>query len=237
MADPASVPRPAARSTRSSNPIFAASGPHPNIQQRMAALAVSVRTRGPVDLPVSVRARAPTDQQALQDRQDQQAWAERLNTVIDLSETLDEVDEVEHEEEDEVEHEEEDEDAGDEETEPEDEERSPLPATPQQAGPRVPGLMDATIDLTDSPPPRLASPPPAPPSPASPYTGPLSAIQCPICLDSLAAVRRRGRTILSTICGHVFCSACLPRALAATGRCPACRARLGTMDYHNLYLA
>jgi hypothetical protein len=72
-----------------------------------------------------------------------------------------------------------------------------LPATPQQAGPRVPGLMDATIDLTDSPPPGLASPPPAPPSPASPYTGPLSAIQCPICLDSLAAVRRRGNSSLS----------------------------------------
>jgi len=105
-----------------------------------------------------------------------------------------------------------------------------LPSTPQPTRATVAPHMEETIDLTDSPvagPSLLASPPPTT----------LISLSCPICLDSLAAVTKRGGRVLSTLCGHVFCGRCLPKCLSATGACPTCRTRLGGLHaYHSLFL-
>uniref|UniRef100_A0A3Q2P946 Ring finger protein 4 n=1 Tax=Fundulus heteroclitus TaxID=8078 RepID=A0A3Q2P946_FUNHE len=45
-----------------------------------------------------------------------------------------------------------------------------------------------------------------------------------------------GRLVVSTKCGHVFCSQCLRDALAASHTCPTCRKRLTARQYHPLYI-
>jgi len=97
------------------------------------------------------------------------------------------------------------------------------------------GIVDTTIDLTDSP------PPPTPALDQSPATehpaGVLAALHCPVCLDTLSAARAKGCRVLATTCGHIFCSNCLPRCVASNSQCPTCRARLlGHSSYHNLYI-
>jgi len=97
------------------------------------------------------------------------------------------------------------------------------------------GIVDTTIDLTHSP---------LPPTPAldqSPVAehpaGVLAALRCPVCLDTLSAARAKGCRVLATMCGHIFCSNCLPRCVASNSQCPTCRARLlGPNSYHNLYI-
>jgi len=91
-------------------------------------------------------------------------------------------------------------------------------------------VLDTTIDLTDSPNTNQgASPLPS---------GPLASLTCPVCLDTLAAVTRRGGRVVSTRCGHVFCGSCLPRCIQTTGQCPTCRTRLTLFGgFHPLYLA
>ena len=99
---------------------------------------------------------------------------------------------------------------------------------PQQAAPVLAPItpprqqdLNGTIDLTHSP----TLPPESPATPTSPCTGPLASLLCPVCLNSLEITKKKGRRILSTSCGHVFCGSCLPRSLASTGRCPSCRSR------------
>jgi len=97
------------------------------------------------------------------------------------------------------------------------------------------GIVDTTIDLTDSPTPLAPALDQSPP--AQPPAGVLDTLRCPVCLDTLAAARAKGCRVLATTCGHIFCSACLPRCLAANSQCPTCRARLpGPNNYHNLYI-
>ena len=94
-------------------------------------------------------------------------------------------------------------------------------------------VVDTTIDLTDSPPAPAVYQSYAAESPASV----LAILRCPVCLDSLAAARAKGYRVLATTCGHIFCSNCLPRCVAANSQCPTCRARLpGPSNYHNLYI-
>ncbi|NWY90595.1 RNF4 ligase, partial [Loxia curvirostra] len=62
------------------------------------------------------------------------------------------------------------------------------------------------------------------------------AIRCPICMDSYSEIVRRGRQLMSTLCGHVFCSRCLPIALETTHMCPTCRVELSPELYHPVYL-
>merc|ERR1712181_77258 len=69
------------------------------------------------------------------------------------------------------------------------------------------------IDLTSSP---LPAPSPPP-------------MQCPVCFDSLQSLLPP-RTALSTKCGHLYCSSCLPAALQASGCCPTCRKRVRMSD-------
>ncbi|NXR39430.1 RNF4 ligase, partial [Zosterops hypoxanthus] len=61
-------------------------------------------------------------------------------------------------------------------------------------------------------------------------------IRCPICMDFYSEIMRRGRQLMSTLCGHVFCSRCLPIALENAHMCPACRVVLSPELYHPVYL-
>ena len=61
-------------------------------------------------------------------------------------------------------------------------------------------------------------------------------VQCPVCMESLETIKRSGADILSTVCGHIFCSNCLPASLTSTGRCPSCRRRIGADDYHKIFI-
>nr|ACQ58295.1 RING finger protein 4 [Anoplopoma fimbria] len=61
-------------------------------------------------------------------------------------------------------------------------------------------------------------------------------ISCPVCLDSYSEIVESGRLVVSTICGHVFCSQCLRDALKSSHTCPTCRKRLTHRQYHPLYI-
>ncbi|NXR48212.1 RNF4 ligase, partial [Hippolais icterina] len=70
--------------------------------------------------------------------------------------------------------------------------------------------------------------------PSSAQTGVV--IRCPICMDFYPEIMRRGRQLMSTLCGHVFCSRCLPIALETAHMCPTCRVILSPELYHPIYL-
>ena len=70
----------------------------------------------------------------------------------------------------------------------------------------------------------------------SSYNGGGLVIQCPVCLLSLQTLKRRGCSIVSTLCGHLFCSKCLPLSLRNNGRCPTCRKLLGMTGYHQVFI-
>ncbi|NXB40813.1 RNF4 ligase, partial [Eulacestoma nigropectus] len=61
-------------------------------------------------------------------------------------------------------------------------------------------------------------------------------IRCPICMDFYPQIMQSGRLILSTLCGHVFCSECLPVALQTAGFCPTCKTDLSPEQYHPIYI-
>ncbi|NXA01965.1 RNF4 ligase, partial [Nesospiza acunhae] len=61
-------------------------------------------------------------------------------------------------------------------------------------------------------------------------------IRCPICMDCYSEIVRSGRLIVATMCGHVFCSECLPVALETIGMCPTCRVELTPDLYHPIYI-
>ena len=116
--------------------------------------------------------------------------------------------------------------------------------------------LNTTVDLTRSPERPVLSHTQNTTSPGCstvPHSSPsLSTIQCPVCLDSLSTIRSKGKTIwtlhittppyppgnhlLSTTCGHVFCSFCLPESIKRDSKCPTCRKRLTSTDYHELFL-
>nr|XP_020441076.1 E3 ubiquitin-protein ligase RNF4 isoform X2 [Monopterus albus] len=61
-------------------------------------------------------------------------------------------------------------------------------------------------------------------------------ISCPVCLDSYSEIIESRRLVVSTKCGHVFCSQCLRDALTSSHTCPTCRKRLTHRQYHPLYI-
>ena len=61
-------------------------------------------------------------------------------------------------------------------------------------------------------------------------------IQCPICFESYPSLLKNGLHLVSSNCGHIFCSSCLPQSLMIRKICPTCRSRLSSEDYHPLYL-
>jgi len=89
----------------------------------------------------------------------------------------------------------------------------------------VPNLSSEVVDLTGSP----------SPSPASPSVE--SVLGCPICLESVAGVKRTGAAMVSTVCGHIFCSACLPNSIKVSGGCPTCRRPLSiNLGWHKIFI-
>ena len=71
-----------------------------------------------------------------------------------------------------------------------------------------------------------------PPSPEEPEP----TFSCIICLDSVKTIQSSSRHLCSTVCGHVFCSACLDASLKRKKECPMCRKKLGKKQYHPLFL-
>lgn len=52
---------------------------------------------------------------------------------------------------------------------------------------------------------------------------------CPICMNSLDEA-------CSTICGHVFCQSCIKQAIKSQKKCPTCRRKLTTSNFHRVFL-
>ena len=63
-----------------------------------------------------------------------------------------------------------------------------------------------------------------------------SSIQCQVCLEFSNSIRMNSYHLLSTVCGHIFCSRCLPECIRNSPTCPTCRRRLSSRDYHRIYL-
>jgi len=61
-------------------------------------------------------------------------------------------------------------------------------------------------------------------------------LQCPVCLESLKTLKKSGVCMMSTMCGHIFCSRCLPASLRASGRCPTCRRMIRGGEYHMIFI-
>jgi len=61
-------------------------------------------------------------------------------------------------------------------------------------------------------------------------------IHCPICLESASEFDNLKVFLVSTKCGHLFCSRCLPISIRTSGCCPTCRRKLFIMDYHRIFL-
>uniref|UniRef100_A0A4W3JL05 Ring finger protein 4 n=1 Tax=Callorhinchus milii TaxID=7868 RepID=A0A4W3JL05_CALMI len=61
-------------------------------------------------------------------------------------------------------------------------------------------------------------------------------ISCPICLDNYTEIVQSGRLIVSTKCGHVFCSQCIRDSLKNAQTCPTCRVKLNSRQCHPLYI-
>ncbi|XP_066944276.1 protein starmaker-like isoform X2 [Macrobrachium rosenbergii] len=77
-------------------------------------------------------------------------------------------------------------------------------------------------------------PPPRPP--ASPPHMEQPTITCLVCLDSVATINSSSRSLCSTVCGHVFCSACIKEVVKQRKQCPVCRKRLTKKQYHPLFI-
>ncbi|NXM82851.1 RNF4 ligase, partial [Oenanthe oenanthe] len=61
-------------------------------------------------------------------------------------------------------------------------------------------------------------------------------IRCPICMDCYSEMVQSGRQLVATMCGHLFCSECLPVALETVGTCPTCRMELTPDLYFPIYI-
>ncbi|KAM6221814.1 E3 ubiquitin-protein ligase RNF4 [Rhynchocyon petersi] len=65
---------------------------------------------------------------------------------------------------------------------------------------------------------------------------PSGTVSCPICMDGYSEIVQNGRLIVSTECGHVFCSQCLRDALKNCNTCPTCRKKINHKRYHPIYI-
>ncbi|KAF1571697.1 UNVERIFIED_CONTAM: E3 ubiquitin-protein ligase RNF4, partial [Eudyptes robustus] len=65
---------------------------------------------------------------------------------------------------------------------------------------------------------------------------PSGTVSCPICMDGYSEIVQSGRLIVSTKCGHVFCSQCLRDSLRNANSCPTCRKKLTHRQYHPIYI-
>nr|XP_051713766.1 E3 ubiquitin-protein ligase RNF4-like [Oryctolagus cuniculus] len=65
---------------------------------------------------------------------------------------------------------------------------------------------------------------------------PSGTVSCPICMDGYSEIVQNGRLIVSTECGHVFCSQCLHDSLKNANTCPTCRKKINHKRYHPIYI-
>uniref|UniRef100_A0A2K5P9G0 E3 ubiquitin-protein ligase RNF4 n=2 Tax=Cebus imitator TaxID=2715852 RepID=A0A2K5P9G0_CEBIM len=65
---------------------------------------------------------------------------------------------------------------------------------------------------------------------------PSGTVSCPICMDGYSEIVQNGRLIVSTECGHVFCSQCLRDSLRNANTCPTCRKKIIHKRYHPIYI-
>lgn len=67
-------------------------------------------------------------------------------------------------------------------------------------------------------------------------SGTSGTISCPICMEGYSEIMQSGRLIMSTKCGHIFCSRCLHDSLKNASFCPTCRKKLSHKQYHPIYI-
>uniref|UniRef100_A0AAZ3SQ15 RING-type domain-containing protein n=1 Tax=Oncorhynchus tshawytscha TaxID=74940 RepID=A0AAZ3SQ15_ONCTS len=61
-------------------------------------------------------------------------------------------------------------------------------------------------------------------------------VSCPVCMDAYAEIIESGRLVVSTKCGHLFCSHCLRDSLLRSHTCPTCRKKLTHKQCHPIYI-
>ncbi|NXY81409.1 RNF4 ligase, partial [Alcedo cyanopectus] len=90
---------------------------------------------------------------------------------------------------------------------------------------------DHDVYVTDKVPPELG-----PLEDETAASKPSGTVSCPICMDGYSEIVQSGRLIVSTKCGHVFCSQCLRDSLRNANSCPTCRKKLTHRQYHPIYI-
>jgi len=114
--------------------------------------------------------------------------------------------------------------------------------TPQYAVTPSANILNRTVDLTDSPLATASSPEKDLPAASSPKEDPPAGspeafpFSCPVCLDNLPRIKSSGRDMMSTVCGHIFCSSCLSVCFKSNSRCPTCRKILLSKDMHQIFI-
>ncbi|KAL5262079.1 hypothetical protein ACHWQZ_G007689 [Mnemiopsis leidyi] len=93
--------------------------------------------------------------------------------------------------------------------------RVPAPPFPPPSGPSLDNLPETVPNVVETDP--------------NPLT-------CPVCLDSKAQIQASSRNLVSTKCGHVFCSFCIEQVFKSTRQCPQCRKKLTNKCWHPLYI-
>lgn len=74
-------------------------------------------------------------------------------------------------------------------------------------------------------------------------TPPQNTLKCPICIEAFVNIKKQGNAkIVVTKCGHLFCEACLKKAISppagGTRKCPKCRKTLPKTNptaYHEIF--
>ena len=61
-------------------------------------------------------------------------------------------------------------------------------------------------------------------------------IRCSICWENVKTIKMSDKCVLTTSCGHLFCSQCLPTAISQQSTCPNCRIPQSHKDYHIIYM-
>ncbi|KAL9239133.1 hypothetical protein vseg_013482 [Gypsophila vaccaria] len=75
----------------------------------------------------------------------------------------------------------------------------------------------------------FVAPPPQPPPPPPPPPPPEPVFTCPVCMSPLEEE-------MTTKCGHIFCKACIKKAISVQGKCPTCRRKVAMKDTIRIYL-
>lgn len=112
-------------------------------------------------------------------------------------------------------------------------EMAPPPEVPQQFRPPEPSRPAAVVnEYREGSPPskRSKEGPPLDLSRNSESGEPAVAVNCPICFDSI--FRKQAS---STICGHLFCHACINQEIQLRKQCPLCKRKLARNHIHPIY--